>query len=72
MIGGDPRRGRRPGQSGAKWWLVLMLGAPIVGLGIVLQPLLGEFNASAAAATFVLVWLVGYVIARLMRKGGDR
>ena len=49
-----------------------MLGAPIVGLGIILQPLLGEFNAGAAAATFVLVWLVGYVIARLMRKGGDR
>ena len=72
MIGGDPRRGRRPTQSGAKWWLVLMLGAPIVGLGVVLQPLLGEFSAKAAAVTFVLVWLVGYVISRLMGKGVGR
>jgi hypothetical protein len=51
---------------------MLMLGAPIVGLGVVLQPLLGEFNAKAAAVTFVLVWLVGYVISRLMGKGGGR
>jgi hypothetical protein len=66
--GGDKRRDRPPTRSGAKWWLVLMLGAPVVGLGMVLQPLLGEFNARAAAATFVLVWAAGYVFWRLTGK----
>ena len=62
--GGDMRGGRRPSRSGARWWLVLFAGAPIIGLAVLLQPYLGEFNAKAAAGTFVVVWVIGYIISR--------
>jgi hypothetical protein len=58
----------------AKWGVVLVAGALIIGLAAlldpVLEPYLGRFSPGAALVTFALVVLVGYVAAAISRLIG--